>query len=65
MRNALICAGVMLALLLLWPLLFGPSARAGAAEAGSATVMMAVPPSALARHGACAAAGRCALPRAR
>ncbi len=39
MRNALICVGVMTALLLLWPLAFGTRSSADAA-----TVRIEVPP---------------------
>ncbi|WP_326524129.1 hypothetical protein [Sphingomonas sp.] len=44
MRNALICVGVMLALLLLWPIAFARPDRAAAAEIGGATVTMRIPP---------------------
>jgi hypothetical protein len=47
MRNALICVGAMLAMLLLWPFVFGAAGSAAAAQprvrAGSA-VSMIVPP---------------------
>jgi len=44
MRNALICAGTMLALLLLWPILFGGTAASTAsASAAGSTVSMTVP----------------------
>lgn len=41
MRNALICAGTMLALLVLWPLVFGAG---GASMAAANTVTIPIPP---------------------
>ena len=41
MRNALICAGTMLALLLLWPIVFGGGA---ASSASASTVTIPIPP---------------------
>lgn len=41
MRNALICAGTMLALLLLWPVVFGGGA---ASSASASTVTIPIPP---------------------
>ena len=44
MRNALICAGTMLAMLLAWPMLFGGTAAStSAASAAGSTVTMRVP----------------------
>ena len=47
MRNALICAGVMLAMLLLWPLAFGAGggspANASPTVHAASTVSMAIP----------------------
>ena len=44
MRYALICAAVMLALLLLWPLAFAPSAAVSARPDLPASVSMPIPP---------------------
>jgi hypothetical protein len=44
MRSALICAGIMLALLLLWPLAFAPSQAVSARPDLPARVSMPVPP---------------------
>ncbi|MBM3927209.1 MAG: hypothetical protein FJ335_01925 [Sphingomonadales bacterium] len=41
MRNALICAGTMLALLLLWPIMFNGGA---ASSAAASTVTIPIPP---------------------
>lgn len=46
MRYALICAGVMLALLLLWPLAFTPSAAVTSRPDLPARVSMPIPPAA-------------------
>ena len=44
MRYALICAAVMLALLLLWPLAFAPSAAVSARPDLPARVSIPIPP---------------------
>ena len=44
MRYALICAGVMLALLLLWPLAFAPSGAVSARPDLPARAVMLIPP---------------------
>jgi hypothetical protein len=43
-RNALICAGTMLAILMLWPIAFGGGSSAVAAQPRSTRVTMIVPP---------------------
>lgn len=44
MRNAIICVGTMLAMLLAWPLVVGGGSSAAAAEPRGASVRLLVPP---------------------
>ncbi|MES2337626.1 MAG: hypothetical protein V4537_05985 [Pseudomonadota bacterium] len=48
MRSALICAGVMLAMLLLWPIAFAGPAAERPAPPAAATVTLPIPPPTLA-----------------
>lgn len=65
MRNALFCAGAMLAMLLLWPLIFGGPAGAEPVPARSAsTVVMAIPDARPARATLVAPAGIASSPAA-